>query len=52
LSGIVGIIFDDIQSLVLDCIFSDKQARAVSVNSVAITAAAEGLRREPHWRTS
>src|SRR5205823_12207200 len=34
----VGIIFDgNIQSLVLDCIFSDKQARAVSVDSVAIS---------------
>lgn len=36
----VGIIFDDnIQSLVLDRIFSDKQARAVSVNSAVITHA-------------
>ena len=35
-----GIIFDgNIQSLVLDCTFTDKQARAVSVDSAAISEA-------------
>jgi hypothetical protein len=38
----VGIIFDgNIQSLVLDCIYTDKQARAVSVDSAAISEALE-----------
>ncbi|MGZ5503312.1 MAG: S46 family peptidase, partial [Chthoniobacterales bacterium] len=36
----VGIIFDgNIQSLVLDCIYSDREARAVSVDSAAISEA-------------
>jgi hypothetical protein len=36
----VGIIFDgNIQSLILDCIYSDKEARAVSVDSAAISEA-------------
>jgi len=36
----VGIIFDgNIQSLALDCVFSEKQARAVSVDSAAISEA-------------
>lgn len=40
----VGIIFDgNIQSLVLDCIFSDKQARAVSVDSAAILEALRNI---------
>jgi hypothetical protein len=39
-SEFVGIIFDgNIQSLVLDCIYTDKQARAVSVDSAAIIEA-------------
>ena len=37
---LVGIIFDgNIQSLVLDCVYTDTQARAVSVDSAAITEA-------------
>ncbi|MGZ5004747.1 MAG: S46 family peptidase [Chthoniobacterales bacterium] len=36
----VGIIFDgNIQSLVIDCIYSDREARAVSVDSAAISEA-------------
>jgi len=36
----VGIIFDgNVQSLVLDCIYTDTQARAVSVDSAAISEA-------------
>src|SRR4051812_6239855 len=36
----VGIIFDgNIESLALDCVYSDKQERAVSVDSAAITEA-------------
>jgi hypothetical protein len=35
----VGHLHGNIQSLVLDCIYSDKQARAVSVDSAAITEA-------------
>jgi hypothetical protein len=43
---LVGIIFDgNIQSLVLDCIFSDKQARAVSVDSAAISEALRKIYR-------
>ena len=37
---LVGIIFDgNVQSLALDCIFTEEQARAVSVDSAAITEA-------------
>jgi peptidase S46-like protein len=40
----VGIIFDgNIQSLVLDCIYTDKQARAVSVDSAAIIEALQNV---------
>ena len=40
----IGIIFDgNIQSLVLDCIYTDKQARAVSVDSAAISEALRKL---------
>ena len=37
---VVGIIFDgNIQSLVLDFVYSDRQARAISVHSAAIIEA-------------
>jgi peptidase S46-like protein len=50
-SELVGIVFDgNIQSLVLDCIFTDKQARAVSVDSTAITAALKIYDAEPNRR--
>jgi predicted transcriptional regulator len=40
----VGIIFDgNIQSLVLDCVYDDKQARAVSVDSAAIIEALQNV---------
>jgi Peptidase S46 len=40
----VGIIFDgNIQSLVLDCIYTNKQARAVSVDSAAIIEALRNI---------
>ena len=40
----VGIIFDgNIQSLVLDCVYTDKQARAVSVASAAIIEALRNI---------
>ena len=41
---LVGIIFDgNIQSLVLDFVYSDKQARAVSVHSAAILEALDKI---------
>ncbi len=44
----VGIIFDgNIQSLVLDCIYSEKEARAVSVDSAAISEALRKVYEAP-----
>jgi Peptidase S46 len=49
----VGIIFDgNIQSLVTDVIYTDKQARAVSVDSAAVMEALRKVYGAHRWWTS